>query len=118
MNRDRFSPMPYVSHANEYEAFVKYRVPMWVDGGDYSVNVGYGETRYYVETTLPPHVKVSIAMINAFPFKPLPDWGVDDYNVYVNIQDEALYDIGWRVTQEMYVLVMDRSSLNLMRITK
>lgn len=110
--------MPYVSYADEYEATLKYRVPMWTADDEYSINVGHYETRYYTNTTLPTEIKVSVAMINAFPFEPLSYWEVNNYIVYVNIQDPKLDDIGWRVTNEMYVLVMERSLLDLMRIQK
>jgi hypothetical protein len=118
MKPDMFVPMAYVSHATEYEFALKYRVPMWTADGEYSINVGQYETRYYTDETLPSEIKVSVAMINAFPFKPLADWEVTDYTVYVNTQDSKLDDIGWRVTQKMYVIVMERSSLDHMRITK
>jgi hypothetical protein len=112
MKREEFVPIPYNPATNTY------RVPMWVDGDEYSINVGRYETRYYTNNTLSPEIKVSVAMINAFPFKPLNDWEVTDLTVYVNTQSPKLDDIGWRVTQEMYVLVMPRKSLDLMRIHK
>lgn len=111
MKREEFVPITHNLVTNTY------RVPMWVDGDEYSLNVGRYETRYYTNETLPSEIKVSVAMINAFPYSPYEDWAVKDFTVYVNTQDSKLNDIGWRVTKQMYVIVMPRDLLNYMRIS-
>lgn len=113
MKREEFVPIPYNPVTNTY------RVPMWIDGDEYSINVGRYETRYYTSDTLPSEIKVSLAMIHAFPFTFNHDeWVVKDLGVYVNLQDPKLNDIGWRVTPEMYVIVMPTELLYGMRISK
>lgn len=112
MQREKFVPMTHNIVTNTY------RVPMWIDGDEYSLNVGQYETRYYTNETLPSEIKVSLAMINAFPYSFYEDWMVKGFTAYVNLQNPELNDIGWRVTPEMYVIVMPSESLREMRISK
>lgn len=112
MDREEFVPIPHSYLTGSY------RVPMWAVPDEYTINVGKYQTRHYTNETLPSHIKVSVAMINAFPFTPMQEWEVKDLGVYVNMQNPKLDDIGWRVTHTMYVLVMSRPLLDEMRLQK
>jgi len=112
MKREEFLPIPHESLTSSY------RVPMWTEYDEYTINVGKYQSRHYTDETLPPNLKVSLAMINAFPFVSRNEWEITDLGVYVNTQNPKLQDIGWRVSQTMYVIVMPYEQLMDMRLQK
>ena len=88
-----------------------YRVPMWIDDGEYMLAVGQDEYRNYTDETLPDIVKARMSMIKAFPKNVLPYYMVNALVPYANNHDERLEDIGWQVTEEMYMLVLPAKEL-------
>lgn len=86
---------------------------MWVnvDGNDYTISVGADHYRYYTHETLPDKIKVLITMVRAFPANDIPEYLVNPTNVYVNIQSRDQEGIGWRINENMYILILDRETL-------
>lgn len=90
-----------------------WRVPVWVnvDGNDYTISVGADHYRYYTHETLPDKVKVLITMVRAFPVDDLPERMINPTNVYVNMHNREQDSIGWRISENMYILILDRETL-------
>ena len=95
-----------------------HRVPMWIDGDEYMVAVGQDEYRNYTNETLPDIIKAKMSMIKAFPKNVLPYYMVNAMVPYINHHDPRLDDIGWQVTEEMYMLVLPTDVLNTMRLPR
>jgi hypothetical protein len=102
---DEYAPL---SHAKLID---QYRVPIKVAPPEYTIYVNKNHKRIYTEDTLPPFVmnKILIAKVltNNY-FK-----GVTEYwnDLYICGQENCK-DIGWRATEEMYVIVMDSDEIN------
>lgn len=109
-DRDMYSPMTAQHDAK------MYRVPMWIDNGEYMVAIGHDQYRNYTDETLPDMIKAKLSMIRAFPPHVLPYYMVNALVPYINHHDPRLDDIGWQVTQEMYMLIMTIEQLEEMRL--
>lgn len=112
-----------------------YRVPVWVynekEGRTYTVSVGEYQTRNYDERTAPQKIKALVTMVDAFPYDPLDSMidtlrgmssvlGVGGSSLtttaYVCPEPPQL-EIGWRVTDTLYILVVEHEVLESMYIT-
>ena len=90
-----------------------YRVPLWVEDEEYTVQLTKNKLRMYDSETLPDFIKASMSMIHAFPFTPVQDgslWATS----YHNPQDLKLNDIGWRCTWNLYMLILTPEQLESM----
>jgi len=97
-----------------------YRVPVCSMHDLYTIYVGDKFTRVYNSDTLPDEVKVKLTMINALPIDNLYTEQWVEYNpIYVYMAPESLsttyQDVGWRVTESMYCLVLTEKCLMDMR---
>lgn len=88
-----------------------WRVPMWVNEDEYTVCTGQNKYRMYDAETLPDFIKASVSMIHAFPFHAPTYEGRLHMEAYTNHQDERLDDIGWRVTWNLYMLILNQQQL-------
>ncbi len=104
-DRDMYHPVTSQHNAK------MYRVPMWIDGDEYMVAIGQSHYRNYTDETLPDIIKARLSMIRAFPPHVLPYYMVNALVPYINHHDPRLDEIGWQVTQEMYMLVMSYDDL-------
>jgi len=113
-----------------------YRVPVWVynekEGRMYTVSVGEYQTRNYDERTAPQKIKALVTMVDAFPYDPLDSTittvltGLSSLlpgspsllttTAYVCPEPPQL-EIGWRVTDTLYILVVEHEVLESMYIT-
>ena len=87
--------------------FGSSRVPMWVKDGEYAVVIAKNHVRIFDEDTLPDHIKALVSMIHAFPPSLMDEWMCDETTIFINQQDPRLDDIGWQVTKNLYMLVLD-----------
>lgn len=94
-----------------------YRVPIHVHDGKHTVFVGDNHRRYFDQDTLPNVLKHKLSMINGSPYGEVIDRGqVTNIDVYIapnNIGDFEY--IGWRVTDEMYCVVLTNQELDSLR---
>jgi len=104
----------YVPLMHSY-LFDSLRVPMFIEGDEYCVCVGRGEYRYYTKETLPDKVKALFSMIHTMPFNDRQPWEVTPIDAYINNQDARLNETGWRVSDFLYILVLDNSTLQDMK---
>lgn len=91
-----------------------WRVPMWVEDDEYTVCTEQNKLRMYDHETLPDFIKASVSMIHAFPFHPGAYEGMLYREAYVNWQDPKLDDVGWRVSWNMYILILNAQQLESM----
>ena len=99
------------------------RVPVWVGGDptEYTVCVATEQYRHYTDDTVPGLIKSLLSMIRAFPeeVRRVPIFSVppsvDVPYVYV-CPDKKLEEIGWQVRDDLYILIMDRTTLEDMYI--
>jgi len=85
---------------------------MWVDDGSYEIEIGLNRWRIYSEETLPDEVKALLSMIYSFPEHRAWAWDVGGASMAYIAPDERLIEIGWRVTNNLYMLVLDRKVLD------
>lgn len=83
-----------------------YRVPVWVSDDEIAIGLGNDTYRYYSHDNVPTKIKALLTMIHAFPPEDRPSWAINPNSAYVAM-NEKQKDIGWRVTDELYILVMD-----------
>ena len=88
------------------------RVPMWVEDGSYEIETGLNRRRIYTEETLPDEIKALLSMISSFPELKLWRWDIKDTALAYIAPDERLEEIGWRVSENLYMLVLDRGVLD------
>ena len=85
---------------------------MWVTGNEYAVVIAKNHVRIFDENTLPDQIKALMSMIHAFPSNILEEWESDETSVYINHQDHRLNEIGWQVTKNLYILVLENEFIN------
>lgn len=99
------------------------RVPVWAGGDptEYTVCLGNEQYRHYSDDTVPGLIKSLLSMIRAFPeeVRRVPThWlspPIDVPNMYA-CPDKRLEEIGWQVRDDLYILIMDRTTLEDMYI--
>lgn len=105
VNRDNYEPFPHPTvHGS-------YRVPVWVDPGEYQVCIAPKTYRYFNEQTVPDKIVGLLAMIRAVPFKPGSSISYFWTTAYVNNHDKRLDEIGWKVDDVLHMLVLDHEFL-------
>lgn len=109
MANNRYPDLSPISHSYLTNSL---RVPMWVDDGSYEIETGLNRWRIYTEETLPDEVKALLSMIYSFPEHRAWAWDVGGISMAYIAPDERLVEIGWRVTNNLYMLVLDRSVLD------
>jgi hypothetical protein len=97
------------------DRFGNYRTPLWEYSadGEYSICVGTNIYRYFTEKTLPAEVKGILGMVKAFPYEEriilFPEYDGDlFYYIAPSIDQE---DIGWRVKDNIYIVILNRELL-------
>jgi hypothetical protein len=92
-----------------------YRVPVWVRPDEYTVCTQQDTYRHFDENTVPSKLKAILAMIRAFPTKPLYASGPFTGSIYSAPADNQK-DIGWRVSDDLYMTVLENSFLMMIDI--
>ncbi len=91
------------------------RLPVRRVEGRYHIHVADRMSRMYDDETLPDVLKVKFAMILAAPQPPfLDETRLNNIQIYVNHNPE-LSEIGWRVSETYFCLVVDRETLNSLK---
>lgn len=88
-----------------------YRVPVWVSDDEIAIGLGRDIFRYYTRANAPKKLKAALAMVSAFPQDNRPEWAVNPTSAYVPM-DNRQRDIGWRLTDDFYILILDEEFLN------
>lgn len=90
------------------------RVPMIrPDNGHYTVFVGDNTVRRYTDETLPDALKTKVAIILNVPFDDyIDDYELDKLSVYTNKHSPELDEVGWRVSESYFCLVLSRKILD------
>jgi hypothetical protein len=96
-----------------------HRVSLREEGDEYSLQVDDNFVRRYDADTLPDEIKVRLAMIKAIP---MPNLLHDDKDIYYNRflfydnnHSKDLNDVGWRVTKDLYCLVLPTTLLSKLK---
>jgi len=88
------------------------RLPLRKLGDQYAVYVADGLVRYYDEATLPDTLKTKMAMILAASTHRLENESrMLKMLIYTNPMSRDFDDIGWRVSETYFCLVVDRDTL-------
>jgi hypothetical protein len=97
-----------------------FRVPMRRIDGDYILFVADFSRRIFTDDTLPNFIKHKIAMILASPTTYI--WQDDELiktwnllSVYTNTYQPNLEDVGWRISDTMFVIIMSYENLMSLR---
>ena len=93
------------------------RVPLRRTPENYTVYVADKYFRRYDNHTLPDELKVKLTMILATDWDYRPDEELTKLSMYTNNQSPELDEIGWRVTESYFCLVLTRPTLETMRGT-
>lgn len=92
------------------------RLPLRKINDRYVVYVADGLVRYYDEETLPDLLKTKMAMILAASHHKLEsEVRLQKLTVYSNPMGPDFDDIGWRVSETYFCLVVDRETLESMK---
>lgn len=95
-----------------------HRVALREEDGEYQVQVDDHYMRRYDVDTLPDEIKVRLAMIKAIPsLVVFTDSEVyfNSFIFYENKHSKDLDDVGWRVTKDLYCLVLPSTLLNKLK---
>jgi hypothetical protein len=107
-----FGSLSPVVHSKNWDLI---RVPMTRHPDGYIVYVGDKMVRHYNDDTLPNVLKTKLAMILASPQNFIDDHAVDQLRVYQNLYAPELDEVGWRVSQSYFCLVLDRDTLTSLK---
>ena len=93
------------------------RVPVIRMNGQYHVYVAEKQSRIYDDETLPDELKVKFAMILSVPHRNVV---TDDevrgmFDIAINDETKELDDIGWRVSEHLFCLVLTRETLESLK---
>ena len=88
-----------------------YRVVMITDDDEYIVHVAKDQTRRYTDDTLPDRIKSALSMIRAFPPRLRDPWTIGSSDLFINSQTPELNEVGWQVTKNLYIVVLDQEYL-------
>lgn len=107
---NRLTPM-----SSQYDERM-FRVPMRRIDGDYILFVADFQRRIFTDDTLPNNLKHKIAMIFASPTTYI--WQDDELfkswnllSIYTNTYQPNLDEIGWRISDTMFVIIMGYEDL-------
>lgn len=100
----------YVPYPHSYLAGM-YRIPVWVNDDGFTVCISSKSYRHYDHTTIPDRIKALLSMIHAIPHKPRESHDINPTSAYVNMQDPRLDEIGWRVSDDLYILILGEGFL-------
>ena len=95
-----------------------HRVALREEDGEYQLKVDDHYVRRYDANTLPDEIKVRLAMIKAIPILVVlndEDVYFNHFNFYDNKHSKNLDDVGWRVTKNLYCLVLPTTLLNKLK---
>ena len=98
-----------------------YFVAMRYISGVYELFLFHGFIKRFTATTMPDEIKPKLAMINSLAKTPLREEGtfqeIDMYtwHMFLYKEQEEFKDIGWRVSPEMYVLILTQDEINKLR---
>ena len=102
-----------VVHPKRWELI---RLPVRRVEGQYVVYVADGMVRRYDEETLPDALRTKFAMILATPQPELiHENNLQKLHVYINNHNEELWDVGWRVSETYFCLIVDRETLESLK---
>jgi hypothetical protein len=111
MSKPKLSPVQHAS-LNDH-----HRVPVVSLFGKYEVYVGDNFIRLYSEDDLPDIIKSRIAMVKAATVK-IPDSYLTSENIgqiYTGDPMSPMYEIGWQVSKELFVVVIPSKDLTYLR---
>jgi hypothetical protein len=111
MSKPKLSPVQHAS-LNDH-----HRVPVVSLFGKYEVYVGDNFIRLYTEDDLPDIIKSRIAMVKAATVK-IPDSYLTSENIgqiYTGDPMSPMYEIGWQVSKELFVVVIPSKDLTYLR---
>lgn len=103
----------YASFANS-----TYFVAMRYISGVYELFLFHDFIKRFTTATMPDEIKPKLAMINSLAETPLREEGtfqeIDMYtwHMFLYEEQEEFKDIGWRVSPEMYVLILTQDEIN------
>ena len=94
-----------------------HRVSLREEDGEYQLQVDDHYVRRYDADTLPNEIKVRLAMIKAIPIDHFTDEEIyhNTFLFYDNHHSKNLDDVGWRVTKNLYCLVLPTTLLNKLK---
>lgn len=111
MSKPKLSPVIHAS-LNDH-----HRVPVVSIFGKYEVYVGDNFIRLFSEDDLPDIIKSRIAMVKAATISP-PDTYLTSENIgdiYRGDPMSPMYEIGWQVSKELFVVVIPSKDLTYLR---
>ena len=92
-----------------------YRVPVRKVGNQYTIHVADFFTRVFDENSLPDELKTKMAMILASPHQIVKDKEVTNLMLFSTTNREEFKEIGWRVSDTYFCLVLDNAMLCKLR---
>ena len=91
------------------------RVPVMRVDGNYTVFVGDNAIRRFTDDTLPDALRSKFAMILASVQNFKYDHDVDRLSIYTNNQSPELDEVGWRVSDSYFCLVVSREIMETLK---
>lgn len=107
-------------HALPHETLINHwRVPVQYIDPNYIVFAGHKFTRTFSEDTLPKNILSKLIMARASDKKYLDDDMVNAIDMFYYPHDDSMGNIGWRVSETMYIIVLENRELySLLGITE
>lgn len=104
------NPLDYTPVSHSF-LMGSYRVVMRKDDDEYIVHIAKDQTRRYTDETLPDRIKSALSMIHAFPPRLRESWSLGSSDLFINHQTPELNEVGWQVSKDLYIVVLDQDYL-------
>ena len=88
-----------------------WRVPVQYIDPNYIVFAGHNFTRTFSEDTIPASILSKLTMAKASDKSFLTDNTLTYLDVFYYPNDDSMGDVGWRVTETMYIVILEEREL-------
>lgn len=112
------SPMPHLKLPQYYLVALEQCVANQRHVPSYRLYLFDSLVRIYTSDTLPPIIKTHLSIIRVSPQSDtyIIDDKLHEVDMYINFKDKKLSHIGWRASENMYVIVLNEKEIhNLIR---
>lgn len=94
---------------------LKWDVPVWTEKTKYQIYLDNNVVRRFTNKSLPDFIKAKITMATAKAEFYRADRDIYRLDIFVRPKDSGLEDAGWRVSENMYVVVLSEDEVNKLR---
>jgi hypothetical protein len=112
------SPMPHPRLPQYYLVVLEQCFANQRNVSSYRLYLFDNLVRLYTSDTLPNIIKTHLSIIRVTPQSNtyITDDKLHEVDMYINLQDTELTHIGWRASENMFVIVLDKEEIHKLQV--